>query len=179
MSFSHKNIITFGGCSQDFMLVVTQSSGSNTARKTSSEKHLFAMGAFKVEAIPEVELYCHRLKTVPKLIFAKALSWSNNWTSCEVLRPEQKACMCSEVCICVLSVSIQIRELTLLMASYINSTHQQKSAAHHLSAPALLLAQSQSGEQHASKSPLAGGGRPSKAPTLLWSALYWYRLDNL
>ncbi|XP_017319141.1 pleckstrin homology domain-containing family H member 2 [Ictalurus punctatus] len=107
VSFSHKNIITFGGCSQDFMLVVTQSSGSNTARKTSSEKHLFAMGAFK------------------------------------------------------------IRELTLLMASYINSTHQQKSAAHHLSAPALLLAQSQSGEQHASKSPLAGGGRPSKAPTLL------------
>lgn len=79
----------------------------------------------------------------------------------------KQACMCSEVCICVLSVSIQIRELTLLMASYINSTHQQKSAAHHLSAPALLLAQSQSGEQHASKSPLAGGGRPSKAPTLL------------
>lgn len=107
VSFSHKNIITFGGCSQDFMLVVTQSSGSNTARKTSSEKHLFAMGAFK------------------------------------------------------------IRELTLLMASYINSTHQQKSAAHHLSAPALLLAQSQSGEQHTSTSPLAGGGRPSKAPTLL------------
>lgn len=77
-----------------------------------------------------------------------------------------------------MSVSIQIRELTLLMASYMNSTHQQKSAAHHLSAPALLLAQCHSGEQHASKSPPAGSGRPSKAPTLLWCALYWYTPCN-
>lgn len=73
---------------------------------------------------------------------------------------------------------IQIRELTLLMASYINSSHQQKSAAHHLSAPALLLAQCQSGEQHRSKSPPAGSGRPSKAPTLLWCALHWYSLKT-
>ncbi|XP_058238898.1 pleckstrin homology domain-containing family H member 2 isoform X1 [Hemibagrus wyckioides] len=107
VSFSHKNIVTFGGCRQDFMLVVTQSSRSNTAREKPTEKHLFTMSTFK------------------------------------------------------------IRELTLLMASYINSSHQQKSAAHHLSAPALLLAQCQSGEQHSSKSPPAGSGRPSKAPTLL------------
>ncbi|KAB5581919.1 hypothetical protein PHYPO_G00181110 [Pangasianodon hypophthalmus] len=107
VSFSHKNVVTFGGCRQDFMLVVTQSSRNNTARETPTEKHLFAMSTFK------------------------------------------------------------IRELTLLMASYINSTHQQKSAAHHLSAPALLLAQCQSGDQHTSKFPLAGGGKPSKAPTLL------------
>lgn len=71
-----------------------------------------------------------------------------------------------EVCFPVLSVSIQIQELTLLMAGYINSTHQHKSAAHHLSAPA-LLAQCQFGEQHAAKSPPAGSGRPGKAPTLL------------
>ncbi|XP_027006068.2 pleckstrin homology domain-containing family H member 2 [Tachysurus fulvidraco] len=107
VSFSHKNIVTFGGCHQDFMLVVTQSSGSNTAREKPTEKYLFTMSTFK------------------------------------------------------------IRELTLLMASYINSSHQQKSAAHHLSAPALLLAQCQSGEHHRSKSPPAGSGRPSKAPTLL------------
>uniref|UniRef100_A0AAR2J1T7 Pleckstrin homology domain containing, family H (with MyTH4 domain) member 2 n=1 Tax=Pygocentrus nattereri TaxID=42514 RepID=A0AAR2J1T7_PYGNA len=60
----------------------------------------------------------------------------------------------------------KIQELTLLMASYINSAHQQKSAAHHLSAPALLLAQTQVGEQR-SKSPPAASSRPSKAPTLL------------
>lgn len=77
------------------------------------------------------------------------------------------ACMRYEVYAPVLFLSIQIRELTLLMASYINNTHQQKSAAHHLSAPALLLAQCQSGEQHASKSPPTASGRPSKAPTLL------------
>ncbi|XP_060781577.1 pleckstrin homology domain-containing family H member 2 [Neoarius graeffei] len=107
VSFSHKNVVTFGACHQDFMLVVSQSAGSNTAREKPTEKHLFAMSTFK------------------------------------------------------------IRELTLLMASYINSTHQQKSAAHHLSAPALLLAQCQSGEQHTSKSPPAGSGRPSKGPKLL------------
>uniref|UniRef100_A0AAR2LSD8 Pleckstrin homology domain containing, family H (with MyTH4 domain) member 2 n=1 Tax=Pygocentrus nattereri TaxID=42514 RepID=A0AAR2LSD8_PYGNA len=66
----------------------------------------------------------------------------------------------------VIIVLCQIQELTLLMASYINSAHQQKSAAHHLSAPALLLAQTQVGEQR-SKSPPAASSRPSKAPTLL------------
>ncbi|TSK42142.1 Pleckstrin homology domain-containing family H member 2 [Bagarius yarrelli] len=107
VSFSYKSIITFGGCHQDFMLVVAQKSGSNTAREKPTEKHMFTMSTFK------------------------------------------------------------IRELTLLMASYANSAHQQKSAAHHLSAPALLLAQCQSEDQHSSKSPPAGSNRPSKSPTLL------------
>ncbi|KAF7710663.1 pleckstrin homology domain-containing family H member 2 [Silurus meridionalis] len=108
VSFRHKNIVKFGGCHQDFMLVVTQSSGSNTAKEKPTDKHLFAMSTFK------------------------------------------------------------IRELTLLMAGYINSTHQQKSAAHHLSAPALLLAQCQSGEQNTSKSPPAvARGKPGKGPKLL------------
>uniref|UniRef100_W5KAF4 Pleckstrin homology, MyTH4 and FERM domain containing H2 n=1 Tax=Astyanax mexicanus TaxID=7994 RepID=W5KAF4_ASTMX len=106
VSHSHKNIVTFGGCRKNFMLVVSQSSGSNTAREKPTEKHLFTMSASKIQ------------------------------------------------------------ETTLLMASYINSAHQQKSAAHHLSAPALLLAQSQVGEQR-SKSPPAACSRPSKAPTLL------------
>ncbi|KAM9476627.1 pleckstrin homology domain-containing family H member 2 isoform 1-T1 [Clarias gariepinus] len=103
----HKNVVTFGGCRQDFMLVVTQSSGSNNAKEKPTEKHLFTMSTFK------------------------------------------------------------IRELAFLMASYINSTHVQKSAAHHLSAPALMLAQSQFGEQHTSKTSPTGVCRPSKAPTLL------------
>lgn len=60
----------------------------------------------------------------------------------------------------------QIQEMATLMASYMNSAHQQKSAAHHLSAPALLLDQAQLGEQR-SKSPLAACSRPSKTPTLL------------
>uniref|UniRef100_A0A8C4ENZ1 Pleckstrin homology domain containing, family H (with MyTH4 domain) member 2 n=1 Tax=Dicentrarchus labrax TaxID=13489 RepID=A0A8C4ENZ1_DICLA len=62
----------------------------------------------------------------------------------------------------------KIREITLLISSYINSAHQQKAAAHHLSAPALMVAQpiSLKSKELRSKSPPALG-RPSKAPTLL------------
>nr|XP_055026906.1 pleckstrin homology domain-containing family H member 2 [Misgurnus anguillicaudatus]XP_055026907.1 pleckstrin homology domain-containing family H member 2 [Misgurnus anguillicaudatus]XP_055026908.1 pleckstrin homology domain-containing family H member 2 [Misgurnus anguillicaudatus] len=62
----------------------------------------------------------------------------------------------------------KLRDLSLLIASYVNSAQQQKSAAHHLSAPALMLAQSGElkSKESRSKSPPAAG-RPSKAPTLL------------
>ncbi|KAM7385102.1 hypothetical protein PAMP_001199 [Pampus punctatissimus] len=108
VSHPYKNLMTFGGCKQDFMLVVGQSICTNAAKDKPSEKHLFAMDASK------------------------------------------------------------IREITLLISSYINSAHQQKSAAHHLSAPALMVAQpvSLKSKELRSKSPPALG-RPSKAPTLL------------
>ncbi|XP_029031270.1 pleckstrin homology domain-containing family H member 2 [Betta splendens] len=104
VSQPYKNLITFGGCKEDFMLVV----GTNTGKDKPTEKHLFAMDASK------------------------------------------------------------IREITLLVSSYINSAHQQKAAAHHLSAPALMVAQpvSLKSKELRSKSPPAQG-RPSKAPTLL------------
>ncbi|XP_023183788.1 pleckstrin homology domain-containing family H member 2 isoform X1 [Xiphophorus maculatus] len=100
----YKNLMTFGGCKEDFMLVV----GQNIGKDKPTEKHLFAMDASK------------------------------------------------------------IREITLLISSYINSAHQQKAAAHHLSAPALMVAQpvSLKSKELRSKSPPALG-RPSKAPTLL------------
>ncbi|XP_052007697.1 pleckstrin homology domain-containing family H member 2-like [Xyrauchen texanus] len=62
----------------------------------------------------------------------------------------------------------KVRDLALLVASYINSTQQQKAATHHLSAPALLLARSGElkSKESRSKSPPAAC-RPSKAPTLL------------
>lgn len=62
----------------------------------------------------------------------------------------------------------QVREITLLLSNYINSAHQQKAAAHHLSAPALMAAQpvSLKSKELRSKSPPVLG-RPSKAPTLL------------
>ncbi|CAG6017975.1 unnamed protein product [Menidia menidia] len=62
----------------------------------------------------------------------------------------------------------KIREITLLISGYINSAHQQKAAAHHLSAPALMVAQpvNLKSKELRSKSPPALG-RPSKAPTLL------------
>lgn len=106
VSHTYKNLLTFGGCKQDFMLVVGQS--TNGAKDKPSEKHLFAMDASK------------------------------------------------------------IREMTLLISSYINSAHQQKAVAHHLSAPALMVAQpiSLKSKELRSKSPPATG-RPSKAPTLL------------
>uniref|UniRef100_A0A3Q2DE99 Pleckstrin homology domain containing, family H (with MyTH4 domain) member 2 n=1 Tax=Cyprinodon variegatus TaxID=28743 RepID=A0A3Q2DE99_CYPVA len=104
----YKNLMTFGGCKEDFMLVVGHSIGTNTSKDKPAEKHLFAMEASK------------------------------------------------------------IREITLLISSYINSAHQQKAAAHHLSAPALMVAQpiSLKSKELRSKSPPALG-RPSKAPTLL------------
>ncbi|XP_040906482.1 pleckstrin homology domain-containing family H member 2 [Toxotes jaculatrix] len=108
VSHPYKNLMTFGGCKQDFMLVVGQSVGANTGKDKPTEKHLFAMDTSRV------------------------------------------------------------REITLLISSYINSAHQQKAAAHHLSAPALMVAQpvSLKSKELRSKSPPALG-RPSKAPTLL------------
>ncbi|XP_077352285.1 pleckstrin homology domain-containing family H member 2 isoform X2 [Festucalex cinctus] len=108
VSHPYKNVMTFGGCKQDFMLVVTQNSSNNTTKDKPSENHTFAMDASK------------------------------------------------------------IREITLLISSYINSAHQQKAAAHHLSAPALMVAQpiSLKCKELRSKSPPALG-RPSKTPTLL------------
>ncbi|XP_054456041.1 pleckstrin homology domain-containing family H member 2 [Anoplopoma fimbria] len=107
-SHSYKNLMTFGGCKQDFMLVVGQSIGGNAGKDKPTEKHLFATDASK------------------------------------------------------------IREITLLVSSYINSAHQQKAAAHHLSAPALMVAQpiSLKSKELRSKSPPVLG-RPSKTPTLL------------
>ncbi|XP_076017082.1 pleckstrin homology domain-containing family H member 2 [Genypterus blacodes] len=108
VSHPYKNLMTFGGCNQDFMLVVGQSIGTNATKDKPTEKHLFAMDPSK------------------------------------------------------------IREVTLLISSYINSAHQQKAAAHHLSAPALMVAQpvSLKSKELRSKSPPVTG-RPSKAPTLL------------
>ncbi|KAG9344565.1 hypothetical protein JZ751_011236 [Albula glossodonta] len=108
VSHLHKNLMTFGGCRDDFMLVVGQSIGSSTAKDKPTEKHLFSMAK-------------------PKIL-----------------------------------------EMTLLIASYINSAHQQKAAAHHLSAPALLSAQpvDLKNMELDGKSPLASS-RPSKVPTLL------------
>uniref|UniRef100_A0A8B9LQY0 Pleckstrin homology domain containing, family H (with MyTH4 domain) member 2 n=1 Tax=Astyanax mexicanus TaxID=7994 RepID=A0A8B9LQY0_ASTMX len=72
VSHSHKNIVTFGGCRKNFMLVVSQSSGSNTAREKPTEKHLFTMSASKVRisSSPVVtvhtELYTCTLKSHEK-----------------------------------------------------------------------------------------------------------------
>ncbi|KAJ8014229.1 hypothetical protein DPEC_G00038080 [Dallia pectoralis] len=108
VSHSYKNLVSFGGFRQDFMLVVNQSIGSNATKDRPTERHLFTMA------------------------------------------------------------TSQIREITLLISCYINSAHQQKAAAHHLSAPALLVAQpvSLKSKELRSQSPPASG-RPSKAPTLL------------
>uniref|UniRef100_A0A8C9K9F5 Pleckstrin homology domain-containing family H member 2 n=1 Tax=Panthera tigris altaica TaxID=74533 RepID=A0A8C9K9F5_PANTA len=62
----------------------------------------------------------------------------------------------------------KILEITLLIASYINNFHQRKAAFHHLSAPALLSAQTQGPEARAAGGqPLLSSSRPTKGPTLL------------
>uniref|UniRef100_A0A8B9WP11 Pleckstrin homology domain-containing family H member 2 n=3 Tax=Bos TaxID=9903 RepID=A0A8B9WP11_BOSMU len=61
----------------------------------------------------------------------------------------------------------KILEITLLIASYINNFYQQK-AVHHLSAPALLSAQTQGCQARVMGSqPLLANSRPTKGPTLL------------
>uniref|UniRef100_A0A8C2CZ90 Pleckstrin homology domain containing, family H (with MyTH4 domain) member 2 n=1 Tax=Cyprinus carpio TaxID=7962 RepID=A0A8C2CZ90_CYPCA len=47
-SYAYKSIVKFGACGQDFMLVVTLSSGTSASKEKSTEKHLFAMPPSKV-----------------------------------------------------------------------------------------------------------------------------------
>ncbi|XP_030051654.1 pleckstrin homology domain-containing family H member 2 [Microcaecilia unicolor] len=62
----------------------------------------------------------------------------------------------------------KVLEITLLIASYINAFHQQKGAAHHLSAPALLSGQrEQQKTKQMGNQPLLASNRPTKGPTLL------------
>uniref|UniRef100_A0A8B9BT20 Pleckstrin homology domain-containing family H member 2 n=1 Tax=Anser brachyrhynchus TaxID=132585 RepID=A0A8B9BT20_9AVES len=61
----------------------------------------------------------------------------------------------------------KILEITLLIASYINNFHQQKGAAHHLSAPALLTPQSGQKLKEMGSQTLLTNNRPTKCPTLL------------
>ncbi|KAM4042946.1 pleckstrin homology domain-containing family H member 2 [Anomaloglossus baeobatrachus] len=62
---------------------------------------------------------------------------------------------------------VKILEITLLIASYINTAQQQKVVAHHLSAPALLSAQEESKNKHMGSQLLLSNNRPTKGPTLL------------
>nr|XP_028580635.1 pleckstrin homology domain-containing family H member 2 isoform X1 [Podarcis muralis] len=104
VTYLYKNLMTFGGYQDDFMLVVNN---VHTQEKQ-TEKLLFAMAK-------------------PKIL-----------------------------------------EITLLIASYINDFHQQKGAAHHLSAPATLSPQA---ERQKTKDigchPFMLKNRPTKGPTLL------------
>ncbi|XP_053880166.1 pleckstrin homology domain-containing family H member 2 isoform X1 [Malaclemys terrapin pileata] len=61
----------------------------------------------------------------------------------------------------------KILEITLLIASYINHFHQQKGAAHHLSAPALFSPQTGQKTKEMGSQPLLSNSRPTKGPTLL------------
>ncbi|XP_040593629.1 pleckstrin homology domain-containing family H member 2 isoform X2 [Mesocricetus auratus] len=102
VSYAYKSLMTFGGCQDDFMVVINTHS-----KDRPTEKLLFAMAK-------------------PKIL-----------------------------------------EITLLIASYINNSYQQK-AFHHLSAPALLSARTQGPQARAMGSqPLLSSSRPSKGPTLL------------
>ncbi|XP_043931003.1 pleckstrin homology domain-containing family H member 2 [Protopterus annectens] len=104
ITYVYKSLMTFGGCREDFMLVVT---ASNVKDKP-TEKHLFAL-------------------------------------------PKPK-----------------ILDITLLIASYINNFHQQKGAAHHLSAPASLSTQVTGKKiKEMGSQTLLSHNRPTKGPTLL------------
>ncbi|OXB65485.1 hypothetical protein ASZ78_014836 [Callipepla squamata] len=103
VTYTYKNLMTFGGYQDDFMLVVNDAQTKDRA----TEKLLFAMAK-------------------PKIL-----------------------------------------EITLLIASYINNFHQQKGAAHHLSAPALLTPQSGQKLKEMGSQPVLANNRPTKCPTLL------------
>nr|XP_060610368.1 pleckstrin homology domain-containing family H member 2 [Anolis sagrei ordinatus] len=61
----------------------------------------------------------------------------------------------------------KILEITLLIASYINSCHLQKGSAHHLSAPASLSPQAGRQKSNIGCQPFLLKNRPTKGPTLL------------
>nr|XP_003224090.1 PREDICTED: pleckstrin homology domain-containing family H member 2 isoform X1 [Anolis carolinensis]XP_008113918.1 PREDICTED: pleckstrin homology domain-containing family H member 2 isoform X1 [Anolis carolinensis] len=61
----------------------------------------------------------------------------------------------------------KILEITLLIASYINSCHLQKGYAHHLSAPASLSPQAGRQKSNIGCQPFLLKNRPTKGPTLL------------
>ncbi|XP_067319716.1 pleckstrin homology domain-containing family H member 2 isoform X1 [Anolis sagrei] len=61
----------------------------------------------------------------------------------------------------------KILEITLLIASYINSCHLQKASAHHLSAPASLSPQAGRQKSNIGCQPFLLKNRPTKGPTLL------------
>lgn len=48
VSHPYKNLMTFGGCRDDFMLVVGQNLGSSAGKDKPTEKHLFGMAKPKV-----------------------------------------------------------------------------------------------------------------------------------
>ena len=71
----YKSMMTFGGCKQDFMLVVGQSIGTNTGKDKPTEKHLFAMDASKVSEISDC--YWHECRPGEKWRFYKQISSVN------------------------------------------------------------------------------------------------------
>lgn len=146
--------MTFGGCKQDFMLVVGQNMGTNTPKDKATVKHLFAMDASKVRPL---------YSDLPSL---NASGWNRNFLRLSLKRT---AAAHTDTPFPSFSFHQQVRGITLLIASYINGAHLQKATAHHMSAPALMAAQpiSLKSKELRSKSPPALG-RPSKTPTLLW-----------
>lgn len=48
VSHAYKNVMMFGGCKQDFMLVVEQKVGTSNSKDRATVKHLFAMDASEV-----------------------------------------------------------------------------------------------------------------------------------
>ncbi|KAM6220391.1 pleckstrin homology domain-containing family H member 2 isoform 1-T1 [Rhynchocyon petersi] len=104
VSYAYRNLMTFGGYQDDFMVVIN----NMHSKDKPTEKLLFVM-------------------TKPKIL-----------------------------------------EITLLIASYINNFHQQKTVFHHLSAPALLSAQTQGSQVRGmGQQPPLSSSRPTKGPTLL------------
>uniref|UniRef100_A0A8C0Y879 Pleckstrin homology, MyTH4 and FERM domain containing H2 n=1 Tax=Cyprinus carpio carpio TaxID=630221 RepID=A0A8C0Y879_CYPCA len=70
-SYPYKSIVTFGACGQDFML----SSGTNTSKDKSTEKHLFAMAPSKVGLFVFVVVEMPNVGTVVIFTFRKRRMW--------------------------------------------------------------------------------------------------------
>uniref|UniRef100_A0A8C1RK38 Pleckstrin homology domain containing, family H (with MyTH4 domain) member 2 n=1 Tax=Cyprinus carpio TaxID=7962 RepID=A0A8C1RK38_CYPCA len=70
-SYPYKSIVTFGACGQDFML----SSGTNTSKDKSTEKHLFAMAPSKVGLFVFVVVEMPNVGTVVIFTFKKRRMW--------------------------------------------------------------------------------------------------------
>uniref|UniRef100_A0A8C2CYR7 Pleckstrin homology domain containing, family H (with MyTH4 domain) member 2 n=1 Tax=Cyprinus carpio TaxID=7962 RepID=A0A8C2CYR7_CYPCA len=75
-SYAYKSIVKFGACGQDFMLVVTLSSGTSASKEKSTEKHLFAMPPKNIKLL---EAHCKNFYNVTKKIIFQTIVFVLNF----------------------------------------------------------------------------------------------------
>ena len=156
-------------CRQDFMLIVSQSIGSNATKDKPTEKHLFTMVTSRVIVCEaHRHRHTHSLSLSLSCAFTLLLSLSHHSFQSQRLKLAVHVDLHSWG-----SPVLFCRSGSWPFSSPATSTapiNKQKATPHHLSALVLLVAQPVNLKSKTLRSMSTPAvGRPSKAPTLLWS----------